>query len=446
VEATVAILLVVLGIAWLVLLFLTFGGSDPPNPVRLLWFLLFLVVTLILGYVFAIRVLKWNPNPGKVQMARILTSDKMIYLGDFVPGLFDLRYIQRVDTDLVEEELKEEWVAFYKYDVVNAETTLPGGPFGGAIYDPDSCRPPAILSFELVPVSYDYLGEDATRIDVDNIIPYNDLLSAGQDLPEVIVTGFTQGSARDLNIFRRVGVDPNCLERQEWQVAHPSEAFPNFLRYENIGSFRGSYRVERVGSTVTVVDRSVMERSQIVVKRQYRPLNGSYFYADTQTLLDPVEYSLDFGPGKPDEVSQVYYPEKAVLAFYLNLGKDKDKLQEAKSYLSTQAQKIYDINENPFGLSMDPNSVAKAREKLARVLVWEIRYEPDFEAERMHEERQVTVVVTGVNEQGEIDYDHRCEVTWAIKGEKKAGAEPYDCEWKLDWYDSTCEGAVPKGE
>jgi hypothetical protein len=159
-----------------------------------------------------------------------------------------------------------------------------------------------------------------------------------------------------------------------------------------------------------------------------------------------VEYSLTFGPGKPDEVSQVYYPEKAVLAFYLNLGKDKDKLKEAKSYLSVDAQDIYDINENPFGLSMDPNSPAKAREKLDRVLVWEIRYEPDYEAEHLHQKRQVTVVVTGVNEQGQIDYDHRCEVTWTVIGVDRPGAEPYDCEWKLDWYYSNCEGVVPKGE
>jgi hypothetical protein len=251
---------------------------------------------------------------------------------------------------------------------------------------------------------------------------------------------------RDLNIFRRVGVNPNCLERQQWQVAHPGEAFPNFLRYENIGSFRGSYRVERDGATVTVVDRSVLERSQIVTRRQYRPLYGSYFQAGTQMLLEPVEYSLTFGPGKPDVVPQVYYPEKAVLAFYLNLGKDKDKLKEAQSYLSAEAQKIYDINENPFGLSTDLNSPAKAREKLARVLVLEIRYEPNIEAERLHRERQVTAVVVGVNEQGVIDLDRRCEVTWTIIGVDKPGAIPYDCEWKLDWYYSTCEGAVPKGE
>ena len=119
-------------------------------------------------------------------------------------------------------------------------------------------------------------------------------------------------------------------------------------------------------------DRAGFERSQFTVRRQYRPENGSYFMAGTEILLDPVECSLAFGGGRPDEIPQVYYPEKAVLAFYLNLGKDQDKLDVAESYLSPDERKRSDIRTSPVSALQ-----RASRAKLARVLVWEIRYEPD---------------------------------------------------------------------
>jgi hypothetical protein len=329
------------------------------------------------------------------------------------------------------------------------------GPFGGAIYDHDDCRPPAILSYELVPVSYDYLAEQSifftkeddprSDIQVANIVEYRDPLSMRngdpQDRPEVIIFGRARGARTDLNIFRKVGVELTCIDRQQWQAAHPGEAFPNPLRYQNIGSFRGSHLVALSGSTVTVFDRAGFERSQLVVRRQYRPENGSYFVPGTQVLLDPVEYSIVFAV-EPDKVTEVYYPEKAVLAFYRNLGKDEADLQEAKGYLSDEAQRIYDMQSNPFGLSMAPESVARARENLARVLVWEIQYVPDVNAEQLHQDRRVTVTVVGVNEQGQIDYDHPCRVTWTVIGVPKPGAIPFGCEWRLQDYVSECL-AVP---
>ncbi len=180
-----------------------------------------------------------------------------------------------------------------------------------------------------------------------------------------------------------------------------------------------------------------------MVYRHYRPENGYYFQSGTEILLEPVEYTVDFGPGRPDEVTQVYYPEKSVLAFYKNLGKDEDKLAEAQAWLSPGAQQAYDIETNTFGLSAAPESVAMAREELARVLVWEIRYDPDVEAEQLHMDRQVTVIVVGVSEQGYIDYEHPCEVTWTVIGQPRSGALPYNCEWRLDSYESTCP---PPGE
>jgi hypothetical protein len=103
------------------------------------------------------------------------------------------------------------------------------------------------------------------------------------------------------------------------------------------------------------------------------------------------------------------------------------------------------MEANPFGLSMAPDSVARARDKLARVLVWEIQYVPDVNAEQLHQDRQVTVTVVGVNEQGQIDYEHPCRVTWTVIGVPKQGAIPFGCEWRLQDYVSECMGApAPK--
>jgi hypothetical protein len=438
VNAQTALLVAALGICWLALLFLTFRSPDAPRLGRLALFQLLLMVSMALAYIFLVKVYKWNPNPLRVDLARWLTKNNMIYLGDFVPGLFDLDYIQRIDTDWSQEEIKEEWLAFYQYDVIEQpDTGTHAGPFGGAIYDYDECRPPAVLSFELVPISYDYLGQNWTSAAVQNIIPYNDPVSGLEDRPEVLIAGLAAGAVTDLNVFRKVGVPLNCLQIQQWQAAHPGEVFPNPLRYENVGSFRGNYRVERNGATVTVVDRNPFERSQITIRRDYRPANGTYFQPGTEVLLDPVEKGLAFAQGRPDNVPQVYYPEKAVLAFYQRLGKDEKSLAEAKGYLSPDAQAIFDIKTDQFGLAMP-------REDLARVLVWEIRYQPDIEAEQKHQEREVTAVVVGVDKDGNIDREHPCEVTWGVVGLEKAGALPYNCEWRLDWYHTNCMPEIGK--
>jgi hypothetical protein len=429
------VLILVLALAWLVLLFLTFRPPMPRLERLILWVLL-LAATGALVYVFLIRVFGYNPNPLRVDLAGRLTENKFIDLLEIVPGAYDLNYLQRVDTDWETEEIAQEWFAFYQYDVhenpqqKNYQARYQG-PFGAAIYDYNGCRPPAILSYELIPVNYDYLGQDAATVGVDNIIKYDDPLSGLQDRPEVIVNGFTRGVVTDLNIFRKTGVQLDCYQWQQWRATHSNEAFPNPIRYENIGSFRGNHSISRNVDTVSVFDRAPFERSQITIRRDYRPLNGSYFRSGTQVLLDPVEYTLTFGAGRPDDIPQVYYPEKAVLAFYQSLTKDQNDLDRANSYLSPDAQDIFNIKTDPFGLAMP-------RSELAQVLVWEIRYEPNIEAERLHQTREVTVVVVGKNAAGDIDYAHPCQVTWEVLGVENPAALPYGCEWRLEGYRSNC--------
>jgi hypothetical protein len=419
-----------LALAWVVLFFITFR-APAPRVSQLLAFVGVLIVTGILAYFFVVRIMGVNPNPARVWMARELMYDRMIYLGDIVPGIYDLSDIERLDTDEVEEPIAEEWVAYFQYDVRQAAENVFVGPFGAAIYDYNNCRPPAILSFPLVPVAYDYLGQNGIVAVVENIIAYPDPVSSGKDLPEVIVVGYTRGVATDLNVFRRQGVPLSCDDAQAWQADHPGISFPNPLRYQNIGSFRANESVRRSGAVVIVRDRSPFERSQIVIQRHYRPQNGSYYLPGTETLLDPVEASLAFSSGLPEALTQVYYPEKTVLAFYNLLGKDAANLERAEDLLSADAQAIYDIETDQFGVHM-------SRADLARVLVREIRYVPDAEAERLHQTREVTVAVLGVDADGNIDYAHPCEVTWSVVGVENPAAQPFGCEWRLETYWSTC--------
>ena len=77
-------------------------------------------------------------------------------------------------------------------------------------------------------------------------------------------------------------------------------------------------------------------------------------------------------------------------------------------------------------------------ERKGHLSTWEIRYEPNVEAERLHQDRDVTVKVVGVNDRGEIDYSHPCQVTWTVVGIEAPQALPYGCEWRLESYWTTC--------
>jgi hypothetical protein len=446
----VGVLIIILMILWFACLYGLLSGEKTPTILQLLSFLGILGVSAALGYLFLVKVLGWNPNPLRVTTARFLTEDKTIYLGDLVPGLYDLDYVHRINADgegtPEGSDDADEWLAFYRYDVVKFEDRAPGGPFGAAIYEPDACRPPSILAFELVPVSYDYLGQDAVDVKVQNIISYSDPLSNNLDRPEVIISGKTRGAVTDLNVFRKVGVKQDFCAAWRKDRSNPAGLeLRSPFSYQNVGSFRGSYRVklsegEGDPHTVTTWDSGGFERSQFTIRRQYRPgPNGSYLRPEGQDLWAPVEYSLDFGPGQPEDVPQVYYPEKAVLAFYLNLTRDQALLGKAETYLSPRAQQEYDMRTDSFGLSTDPASVARARDALARVLVWEIRYEPDVAAEQRHETRTVEATVVGVSVEGHVDYGHPCQVTWRVVGISNPKAQPYGCEWRLDSYVSSCQ-------
>jgi hypothetical protein len=400
-------------------------------------------VSAMLGYLFAVRVMGYDPDPSRLRIARAITSEKIIDFTQFVPGLpEDLDLIKRMDVDQVDEDEKEEWLVLYRYDEVVRNEQVVAGPFGAAIYDTDTCRPPAILSYELAPENYDYLSLDLPWITdepnsgdvfVSNIIAHQETYGSecvhqgiGPDRLELVVFGRTNGVRTDLNIFRKTGEDLSCVERQRWQDAYGNSDFPCPLTYENIGSWRGNYGVALDGKTVITYDRAPFERSVLVVKRTYEPdpNTGNYFKptqeaAAPKVLRDPVEVGIEFGPGAPQDTQQVYYPEKTVLAFFLQLGSDVD---QAMDNVCEGSPTRYDPAN--FGLTL-------SERQLQKVTVCEIRYNPDIVSERNHRTQTVEVRVVEVPTGGSGNCNNARLLSCEVRAEEDPRALPYGCQWCL---------------
>ena len=126
--ATTAIVILGLGFIWVALLILIIRRPGGPGIPQLIFFQIWVLVSLTLGYFFLVRVFEFNPNPLRVSGARFLTKDRMIYLGDIVPGVFDLDYIYRIDASAPQERTAsgedplEDWIVLYQYDVVGAQS------------------------------------------------------------------------------------------------------------------------------------------------------------------------------------------------------------------------------------------------------------------------------------------------------------------------------------
>jgi hypothetical protein len=446
------VLILLLAVAFMVLFVLIFR---PPAPRidKLLYFLLLLGVGAILIYYFAVRVLEYDPDPDRLRIARSITDNKIVDFTQFVRGLpEDLDLIKRIDVDEVDEEEKDEWLIFYRYDEVLKGQGKVVGPFGAAIYDVDTCRAPAILSYELAPENYDYLSLDLPRITddpktsdvvVSNIIEYKEPYGSeclrqgeGPDRQELIVFGRTNGVRTDLNMFRKTGQDLTCIERQQWEDFYGSKDYPCPLTYENIGSWRGNYGVALNGKTVITYDRAPFERSVLVVKRAYEPdpNTGSYFKATEEAaaakvLRDPVEVGIEFGPGIPEDTQQVYYPEKTVLAFFLQLGSDVDEAMENVCEVKGSRPR-YD--PAGFGLTL-------SERQLKKVTVCEIRYNPDIVSERNHRPQTVDVRVVEVPKNGSGNCNDARLLSCTVIAEEDPRAQPYGCQWCLS-------GCVAVGE
>lgn len=245
--------------------------------------------------------------------------------------------VQRLDTD---SDGWQEWVVSYRYDIGAYNS-----PISCVIYDLEGTSPFVIYPYPLRAPNTDYLGEGRVTITVEDVLSE----PLEQARPEVVVT-----DGRTLSIFR-------VSERSQAPSSAPI-AFSN--PYRCAGFFKANLKTERIGTEVSVWDRAGSERSQFALKRVYRPAEGSYFRSDSGTLLPPVEASIEFAYGMPQDILDTPYPEKLVLAFYKDLvGKD------VKQYLSDHGLKLWAAGRLDYGSPWP-------KEKLQKVWVQEISYVP----------------------------------------------------------------------
>lgn len=380
---------------------------EPPKYGTIIWslirtaFLSWLVFNIIGGSSALILVNQLPPETVaaiSLGVAQYLVGGKAIFFEKILPEEAEV-YSQRLDTD---HDGTDEWVVFYRYDIGTSRS-----PVGGAVYDVSDCRPPAILSYELRPFDYDYLAEGSAQAEMA------DVDEDGKE--ELIIRGKTGDLVTDLAIFRWFDYHTGCEQPP-----------PGARGYELVGSFRGPGGVSLSGAQVVVKDRDGFERSQFAIKKVYKLQNGAYLLPDRSALLPPVETGIDFTFGQPTTVTESYYPEKAVLAFYLTLGKhNENEAQDIKALTTENAYSLYRYKDPTLGIPLDNRD-------LDHVLVKEIAYYPDVAQERVHADRTVTVTVVGLDVNSTpLDGPHT--VNWVVKGVEKQSALPYGCEWRLDY-------------
>jgi hypothetical protein len=359
---------------------ITMSPSKKLSP--LLWIVLSLVVAGCGPVVEALR----QPDP-RLDFTKILPESKRP------------QDVQLLDAD---GDGKNEWIVFYKFDLVEGTTGRRFSPIGGAVYNDDHGDPPVVFPYELLPPDQVYLGEQNCVAEVRDLIPTN-------QGAELLVNNYAEeGLVVDLGVFHWYDHDRDDLSK------NPSEERQG---YECLGFFHGSGGITLAESEVIVKERSD-ERSQLSIQRVYDVRGGSYFQPGGKELWPPVEKSVEFTFGVPEDVAQSPYPEKIVLAFYLALGQN-DPL--AKTYLSEASGLRNVVGSSNFGTAADGD-------KIQRVLVKRIIYTPNKEREERHEPVFITVSVASVTSEGE---DLPRDVTWEVVWEIPPDGDMAKPGWKL---------------
>ena len=320
---------------------------------------------------------------------------------DFTKILPESKRPQNVQLLDADGDEKNEWIVFYKFDLVEGATGRRFSPIGGAVYNDDHGDPPVVFPYQLQPPDRVYLGEQNCVAEVGDLITTN-------KGPELLVNNFAEeGLVADLSVFHWYDHDKDDLSKK------PSEERQG---YECLGSFHGSGGITLDSSRVIVKERTE-ERSQLSRKNVYDVRGSSYFQPGGRELWPPVEKSVEFTFGVPEDVAQSPYPEKIVLAFYLALGQNNPL---AQTYLSETSGLKNLVGSSNFG-------TAASGDRIQKVLVKRIIYTPDKEKEERHEPVRVTVSVASVTSECE-DPPH--DVTWEVVWElpREGVANP---GWKL---------------
>jgi len=326
------------------------------------------------------------------------SPDKKLDFSKILPETKRSQEVQLLDAD---GDGKDEWIVFYKFDLVDGATGYRFSPIGAAVYNDDHGDPPVVFPYELHPPDRTYLGAQHCVAEVRDLITTN----KGSEL---LVSNFAEEElVVDLSVFHWYDHDKDDLSK------NPSEGRQG---YECLGFFHGSGGITFAGSKVIVKERTG-ERSQLSVKNVYDVKESSYFQPGGRELWPPVETSIEFTFGVPGDVAQSPYPEKAVLAFYLALGQNNPL---AQTYLS-EASGLKDV------VGSDSFGTLASGDQIQKVLVKRIVYIPDREKEERHEPVRVTVSVASVTSAGE---DPPRDVTWEVIWEplREGVAKP---GWKL---------------
>ena len=342
--------------------------STPMSPLRKLSPLLWIALSLAVA------------GCGPVEALR--SPDKRLDFTKILPETKRPQEVQLLDTD---GDGKDEWIVFYKFDLVEEATGRKFSPIGAAVYNDDHGDPPVVFPYELHPPDRVYLGEQNCVAEVGDLIPTN----KGQEL---LVSCFAEeGLVVDLSVFDWYDRDEDDLSK------NPDEEQQG---YECRGFFHGSGGITLAESKVTVKERTE-ERSQLSRKSVYNVREGSYFQPGGRELWPPVETGIEFAFGVPEDVAQSPYPEKVVLAFYLALGQNNPL---AQTYLSEASGLKNVVGSSDFG-------TAASGDQIQKVLVKRMIYTPNREREERHETVFITISVASVTSSGE---DPPRDVTWEV--------------------------------
>lgn len=345
-------------------------------------------------------------SASKLRLANFLAGDRFIDLQGVSANVSDARNIYRKDTDGDEQD---EWVVFSNLDEKS---------FGAVVYDPEPCRFTRIHTYPLIAEENDYLAEklpDSTWLgpelsNLDKLLKNEALVIYSPD-------------RQTLSLFRWSDESEGKCEQAE----------PEKRGYKSIGFFRASGSVKIREKQIATIDRNGFERSQLAIERIWFPGEKDTFLDENGRMAAPNISQINFTFDNLSELQDTYYPEKAVLAFYLTLFKRTPLLDglnwKAEDFLS--AANLEAENQepgDPYDLGTSVFGLGAARADMWGVRVLGISYSPDKDAEQAQEARQVTIVAVGIDGEDGKEVGARKSITWKVIAEPNAGGQT---EWKL---------------
>lgn len=288
-------------------------------------------LVLVLGFAgfIIIELFEIDPEPTILTTARILSGGRLVDFQEAFNYGADpstrVCEVQRTNTD---DDPFEEWVVYYQVDSVENDNLLAPCPDRSprlvSIYDNDRGDPPIIYPYKLLLPDRDYLGAQGVSLEKYEIVPNVTSGQSNDPVPELFFFGENGGVRNQLAVFRY------AQNSRPWE--NPTDRFP---RYELIGFFTGNGGVEfqynranRGESKVVVRDYGGdLARSQMVVENVYTlQANGTFFSSPPQaasasapTLGAPVQSTVNFAFGTPQDLLNTEYPEKIVLALLQSL-------------------------------------------------------------------------------------------------------------------------------